>query len=30
MIPQLYEQMAESQELDAKIRRNLEALGHGE
>ena len=25
-----YEQMAEGQELDAAIRRNLEALGYGE
>jgi type I restriction enzyme M protein len=27
---ELYEQMAEAQELDAAIRRNLEALGYGE
>ena len=27
---QLYEQMAEAQELDAAIRQNLEVLGYGE
>jgi len=27
---ELYEQMGEAQELDATIRRNLEALGYGE
>jgi len=30
MIPELYEQMAEAQELDNTIRQNLEALGYAE